>query len=100
MQSKLGGSATRDATFIHTIRLGQLGFGIKFRRFFGQIRTIYVLYPQPHSVRAPEMIKYNGKDSTSHFMSAVPLPPQPNRELVTSYTDTKPREVEPGISGS
>jgi len=60
VQSQLEDNATRDATFIQTIRLGQLGFRIKLRRLFGQLQTLYVLYPRPHPVRASERNKYSG----------------------------------------
>jgi len=35
-----------ELKFIRTINLGKLGFRVLVRRFFGQLKTIYVLAPE------------------------------------------------------
>jgi hypothetical protein len=48
-------SSQRDVTLIRTVKLTQLGFGIRLRRMFGQIKVIYVLSPRPQSAHVQEM---------------------------------------------
>ena len=72
---KLDEAEAGNATHIHEVKLGQLGFGIKMRRIFGRIRVIYVLYPRAPPYKSPEMAKYNGNGTVLAFTQVARVQP-------------------------
>lgn len=54
----LPGNSQRDVTFHRSIRLGDLGWGIRARRILGQIKVIYVESPTAQP-RRTEMTRAN-----------------------------------------
>jgi hypothetical protein len=47
LKKKLKSPSDRDLIFIRTIKLGRLGFYIRWRRMTGRLNTIYVQSPEP-----------------------------------------------------
>jgi hypothetical protein len=52
LKEELKSPSDRDLTFIRTIKLGGLGFRIKWRRMTGNLNTIYVLSPEPQNEKS------------------------------------------------
>jgi hypothetical protein len=64
VKDKIKEPSHRDVTLIRIVKLTQLGIGIRVRRMFGQIKSIYVLSPRPQSTHIQEMATYNVNDET------------------------------------